>query len=233
MNPLFIIPARGGSKGLPGKNIKPLGGKPLINYSIDMARAFVEDTDICVSTDDREIAAVAEKHGLQVPFMRPAELATDGASSQDVLVHAVKFYQDKGINYDRMVLLQPTSPFRKAGDVKACMNLYSGDIDMVVSVKESHANPYISLFEETSEGFLVQSKKGNFVRRQDCPNVYLLNGSVYVINIQSLLKEKMADFKRVKKYVMDDVYSVDIDTQNDWDYAEYLLEKRKVQRTVT
>ncbi len=228
MKPLFVITARGGSKGLPGKNTKILNGKPLITYSIEIARNFTGDSDICVSTDDDAIINVVEACGLHIPFKRPAELATDSANSQDVLVHAWNFYKNKGLFYDCLVLLQPTSPFRKKEDLKNCLDMYSGDCDMVVSVKESDANPYFNLFEDTGNGFLIKSKEANFKRRQDCPKVYMLNGSVYVINPHSLLTEGMSGFRKVKKYIMDENHSVDIDTQKDWDFAEYLIKNNRI-----
>ena len=119
---LFVIPARGGSKGIPGKNIKPMGGIPLICRSIDIARKFVDDKDICVTTDSDEIIDVVRKHGMEVPFKRPNYLATDTASSYDVLIHALNFYKDKGIEYEWMVLLQPTTPFRKEEDILDALN---------------------------------------------------------------------------------------------------------------
>ena len=130
---LFVIPARGGSKGLPGKNIKDLCGKPLIAHSIDIARAFVGDEDICVSTDSEEIKQVVENYGLSVPFFRPDYLATDTATSNDVLIHAVNFFKQQGREYKKLVLLQPTSPLRTVDDVFGCIKLYREDIDMVVS----------------------------------------------------------------------------------------------------
>src|SRR6185436_3803407 len=113
MRLLFVIPARGGSKGLPGKNIKPLNGKPLIGYSLDFARLFTKDENICVSTDSAEIAACVSEFGYKVPFMRPAELATDTAGSYGVIKQAMLFYEASGRHYDAIVLLQPTSPFRQ------------------------------------------------------------------------------------------------------------------------
>jgi len=116
-NVLVVIPARGGSKGIPHKNIKPLGGKPLICYSIDVARQITSDENICVTTDDDEIIKVVEDYGLKVPFKRPAELATDNCGSNEVILHALKFFEDKGKKVDRIILLQPTSPFRTKDDV--------------------------------------------------------------------------------------------------------------------
>jgi len=118
MNILYLIPARGGSKGIPHKNIKSLAGKPLIYYSIDVARELTTDDNICVSTDDNEIIKVVENYGLKVPFKRPDELATDNATTNDVILHAINFYESIGKQYDIIVLLQPTSPLRKSQHVK-------------------------------------------------------------------------------------------------------------------
>ena len=225
MKILFIIPARGGSKGIPGKNIKNLNGKPLIHYSIDLARQFTNDENICLSTDNEAIKENAEQHGLIVPFVRPAELAQDASGTHEVLIHALGFYESKGQVYDMIVLLQPTSPFRQVHHVSGAIDLYTETVDMVVSVKETASNPYYSLVEENVEGYLEKSKKGNFVRRQDCPPVYEYNGAVYVINVVSLKRESMGNFKRIKKYVMDSVSSLDLDTLLDWDFAEFLYKK--------
>lgn len=226
MKKLVVIPARGGSKGIPHKNIKPLAGKPLIYYTIDVARQIVSDDDICVTTDDAEIIDCVENYGLKVPFVRPSELATDTASTYDVLLHALNFYEQQGKHYDAMLLLQNTSPFRTSDQVKEAIKLYSEDIDMVVSVKECSANPYYCVFEENSEGFLNISKgKGNITRRQDAPKVYEYNGAIYVINPESLKKMPLGKFTRKVKYVMDDLHSVDLDTMTDWKYAEFIIKE--------
>ena len=229
MQLLFVIPARGGSKGIPGKNTKPLNGKPLIHYSIEYARQFTTDEFICVSTDSDAIAASAAAIGLIVPFKRPAELATDTAGSFEVLQHALAFYEQKGKPVDAVVLLQPTSPLREKYHLEAALGLYDSSIDMLVSVQESAANPYYNLFEEDNNGYLHSSKgEGNFTRRQHIPAVYAYNGSVYIINASSLkIKASFKSFTKVKKYVMEARYSVDLDTMNDWEYTEYLLKKTK------
>lgn len=229
MKALFVIPARGGSKGIPHKNIKLLGGKPLIGYSVDVARQFADDADICVSTDDEEIASVVRGMGLEVPFMRPAELATDKSGTYEVLLHALDFYKSKGVEYDVLVLLQPTSPFRKAEDVKAALDMYSPDIDMVVTVKEASSNPYYNCYEKDENGFLAISKgDGKFTRRQDAPKVWEYNGAVYVINVASLRKMTLGEFRRRRMSVMDSVRSVDLDTEIDWLIAEKLLESGRI-----
>lgn len=220
---LVVIPARGGSKGIPRKNIKPFDGKPLIYYAIDTARAVCDDNDICVSTDDAEIISVVEEYELKVPFVRPAELATDTAGTYEVLLHALDFYEKKGNHYDALVLLQNTSPFRTAEHLKEALKLYTPDVDMVVSVKECAANPYYCVFEENSEGFLHVSKgDGTIYRRQDAPKVYEYNGAIYIINPESLRKQHMHQFKKRVKYVMDDMSSFDLDTMTDWKIAEMI-----------
>ena len=220
---IVVIPARGGSKGVPEKNIKELGGKPLIHYTIDAAREIFEDKDIIVSTDSEKIKTSVESLGLKVPFLRPAALSTATSGSQEVLLHALNFIENKGVNPEMLILLQPTSPFRNATHIREALKLYNHDLDMVVSVKETKSNPYYILKEENMQGFLENSKKGDFIRRQDCPKVWELNGAIYIINIKSLKSMQISDFTKVKKYEMDEISSHDIDTMIDWGFAEYLL----------
>ena len=227
MKILVIIPARGGSKGIPHKNIKPLAGKPLIHHTIDVARQIVADEDICVSTDDSEIIQCVEEYGLKVPFVRPEELATDTAGTYEVLLHALNFYELQGKQFDVVLLLQNTSPFRTANQVKEALALYQSDIDMVVSVKECSANPYYCVFEENQEGYLKICKgDGNITRRQDAPKVYEYNGAIYVINPQSLKQMPLNKFSRRIKYVMDEQSSLDLDTMNDWKMAELIASQK-------
>ncbi len=227
MNVLAIIPARGGSKGLPKKNIKPLGDKPLIAWSIDAAKESKKITKTIVSSDSDEIIKIAKQFGAEIPFKRPDDLASDTASTKDVLIHALNFYKSKNIYFDFLVLLQPTSPFRDSKMIDEMIDeMIEKDVDMVVSVKETSANPYYVLFEENNKGFLTKSKNANFTRRQDCPTVYEYNGSVYVIKIESLLKYNSLSFPKTIKYVMDNYHSVDIDNQFDFDFAEFLLNRR-------
>lgn len=226
MKSLFLITARGGSKGIPHKNIKPLNGKPLIYYAIDVARQFVEDEDICVSTDGDDIIKTVEDYNLKVLFKRPAELASDTAGSYEVILHAVQYYEALGRLYDNIVLLQPTSPFRTKEDVEMCLSKYDSDCDMVVSVKPAASNPYYDIFEEDANGNLVISKgDGKITRRQEAPKCYEYNGAVYVININSLKTKHMNDFQKVRFYEMSEIHSVDLDTMLDWKYAELLIQE--------
>lgn len=224
MKPLFVIPARGGSKGIPGKNIKPLGGKPLIAYSVEVARQLAPDSDICVSTDDPAIADVVREMGLEVPFMRPDYLATDNCGTYEVLLHAVKFFEKLGRRYDTMVLLQPTSPLRTADDVRRCLEAYTPDVDMVVTVVEAASNPYYNCYETDADGFLHISKgDGSYVRRQDAPKAWEYNGAVYVINIDSLKQMPLSKFPRRRMVEMERSRSIDLDTPLDWIVAEAVV----------
>ena len=228
MKILVIIPARGGSKGIPHKNIKPLDGKPLIHYTIDEAREIVGDDDICVSTDDSEIIKCVEDYGLKVPFVRPEELATDTAGTYEVLLHALSFYENQGQHYDVVLLLQNTSPFRKAEQIKEALKLYTPNVDMVVSVKECAANPYYSVFEEDNKGYLHICKgDGNITRRQDAPKVYEYNGAIYIMNAEKLKTTHMHKMQKRVKYVMDDLSSFDLDTMWDWKMAEIIIAQNK------
>jgi N-acylneuraminate cytidylyltransferase len=221
MKPLVVIPARAGSKGVPGKNIKALNGKPLILYTVEAARAVFPDAVICVSTDSEEIKQIVEKAGLSVPFLRPDELATDTATTQEVLKHALTFYQGNGYNPDVVILLQVTSPFRTDQHIREALKLYTTEIDMVVSVKETSSNPYYVLFLE-EEGYLKKVLQSTTTRRQDLPKVWEYNGALYLINAASLQQKNIAGFERVVKYVMDEYASHDIDTMLDWQVAEQI-----------
>jgi|TARA_B110000967_G_scaffold208913_1_gene262804 N-acylneuraminate cytidylyltransferase len=224
MKTLVVIPARGGSKGIPHKNVKKLNGKPLIIYTIEAARKVFDDDNILVSTDDQEIKSIVEGTGLEVPFLRPPHLATDTATTYDVLIHALEYKISQGFNPDIILLLQPTSPFRTSQHIEEALKLYNNSLDMVVSVKLTNSNPYYILFEENKEGYLKKVKNKNFTRRQDVPNVYEYNGALYVINVSSLKQKEIVLFDKVIKYEMNEYNSHDIDTQLDWFIAEKIME---------
>ena len=225
MNPLIVIPARGGSKGIPHKNIKELAGRPLIAYAIDAARAVAADAaHVVVSTDDPAIASVAARCGAPTDYVRPAELATDTAGSREVVLDAMRWADERGLAYDCVVLLQPTSPFRTADDVRGAMQLYNPDLDMVVSVCEAASNPYYTCFESAPNGVLHISKgDGRYTRRQDCPKVWEYNVAGYVINPESIRREPLGAFRRRVPFVMPRERSVDLDTPTDWLVAEALM----------
>lgn len=225
MKVLVVIPARGGSKGIPGKNIKLLNEKPLIAYTIGSAREVFQDDQICVSTDSIEVVRVVEELGLNVPFLRPDHLSTDQAGSIEVMIHAIEHFCKNGSSVDVVVLLQPTSPFRSSLHIREALELLDKSCDAVFSVKETKANPYTVLFEENSKGLLEKSKSGDFTRRQDCPVVWELNGAIYCIKVSSVMKARSFKHLNIKKYVMDAKSSIDIDTPLDWSIAQYLARK--------
>ena len=221
---LWLIPARGGSKGIPDKNIKPFCGESLVSRSIKLAKQAASHQDIIfVSTDSQEIKSEAIGNGIEIPFMRPDELASDSSSTYDAMIHAINEFSSMGHSFQRIVLLQPTSPFRTLEDIKNAVALWSPDIDMVVSVKKSNANPYFNLFEINKDGFLHLSKgDGSCTRRQDAPDVWEYNGAVYVITVDSLLKSTLARFKKIVPYEMPTARSIDLDTPEDWEIAEII-----------
>jgi CMP-N,N'-diacetyllegionaminic acid synthase len=227
-NKIFIIPARKGSKGLPGKNVKVLGNKPLVSYSIEFAKLVsTEDDTICVTTDDEEVINIANELGISTPFLRPDDLSSDSANTYQVINHAIEFYKSLGKTFDTIVLLQPTSPFRLMADFVEMEKLYfSKNPDMVVSVKISKESPYFTLFEEDTNGLLnkfIDEKTSNYRQRQDCPRVYTYNGSIYMVNCKSFLEKGNFDFGHKLKYVMPDSRSIDVDNQADWVLTEFYL----------
>lgn len=210
---------------MPGKNIRILGGEPLINYSLNYARLLADDKDICISTDSEEIGEVVSGSGYNLPFYRPETLSGDNAGMYEVILHALEIYEKKNGRYDAVMLLQPTSPFRKKEFAADTLGLFDAETDMVVGVKESKVNPYFNLFEENKSGFLEISKnRSGIIRRQDAPKAYQYNGSLYLLNPNSLRQySSFTEFKRVVKYLMADYFSIDIDNEMDWNIAEYLL----------
>lgn len=226
---LVVIPARGGSKGVPGKNIKELGGKPLIQYTIDAARELVPDNQIIVSTDSLEIKEVVESLGLVVPFLRPSKLATDTADTYEVLLHALDYFKKYNPEPNKIILLQPTSPLRTSHHIEEALKRYNDNLDMVCSVKITNVSPYYLLKKEDKDGYLKPFMEYNVGRRQDAPILWELNGAIYIINVKSLLNQSMQQFEKVKKYEMDEESSLDIDTFFDWKLAEYLIGTRNLK----
>ena len=222
---LFLIPARAGSKGLPQKNIKQLGTKPLIGYTIEFAlQNALKDDIICISTNDIEVVEIAKNsYNLEVPFIRSEELSNDTASIFEVMKHALDFYKQKGLNFEKIMLLQPTSPFRIQKDFEQINELYNKkNVDMVVSVKKSKESPYFTLFEEDENNRLKKIiTSSTFTTRQECPPVYVYNGSMYLVNVPRFIEVNTFNFQNIIKYEMPESRSVDIDTELDWILADY------------
>jgi len=229
LNSIIIIPARKGSKGLPNKNIKKLNGKPLVSYSIEYAQKIKKSSDIiCVSSDDERVEKIVKKYPMVEFLIRPKTLAKDNTSMESVIKHLIDQYEKKNLFFDSIVLLQPTSPIRKIKDFKLISKKFNNKVDMVVSVKKANENPYYSLFEENKDGYLVKSKSSKITRRQDAPDVYCLNGSFFMININSLKKESIFNFSKILKVEMPIERSIDIDTKYDLDYLNFLIDNKKI-----
>jgi CMP-N-acetylneuraminic acid synthetase len=233
MDILAVITARGGSKGLPGKNIKPLGGKPLIAYSIEAAKKSARITDLILSTDDEAIAAVAREHGCDVPFMRPAELAQDSTPHLPVLQHAVAYMEEaKGARYDLVVTLQPTSPFRLPEDIDKTIDaLVAQSADSAVSVCELESSAHPIKAKKLQDGLMlpycIPEPEG--VRRQDFPAAYKRSAAVYVSRRDLIVDRQLFYGDRIAAHIVPQDRSIDIDTPLDWLVAEYKLGKLQAQ----
>ncbi len=229
---ILTICARGGSKGVPGKNIKPVLGKPLIGYTIEQAKTLDWVNRIVVSTDDEKIKKVAEDLGLDVPFFRPAELATDSAGKIPAIIHAVETAERHwSENYDIVLDLDPTSPLRNLDDIESAVKVLTDEYDVksVFSVCEAYKNPYFNMVEENENGYIRLSKKPTrpILRRQDAPRVYEMNASIYVIWKSVLLKDKTIFTNQTRIYEMPRERSVDIDSPVDFKLVEILMKNKR------
>ncbi|PKQ68848.1 CMP-N-acetlyneuraminic acid synthetase [Labilibaculum manganireducens] len=223
---LAIIPARGGSKRLPGKNIMNLAGKPLIAWTIEAAKQSKYITDIVVSTDDDEIAKISKEYGAEVPFVRPDYLSNDTATSVDVVKHSIDFYKQMGKEYSYIMLLQPTSPLRTVEDINGAVELLlEKKADSVISMCECKHSPLWTniLPEDNSINNFERDELKN-VRSQDLPTYYQYNGAIYITQVDRLLEEKMFSFNTNSyAYLMSNERSIDIDTNIDKMIAEIIL----------
>lgn len=219
-----VIPARGGSKGLPGKNIKMFCGKPLIAHTIEQAKQSRYIDRAIVSTEDEEITRISLEHGAEVPFIRPIELAGDSVATLDVLLHAINWFENEDqYLFDILVLLHVTTPLRSVEDIdKSITLLVEEKADNIFSVAEAHRNPYFNMVEIKKNGYVALVKKGNYTTRQESPLVYDMNSSIYAW-WKELLKEKKNIFlEKSIIYIMPKERSIDIDDDLDFRIAEYL-----------
>lgn len=226
MSTIVTICARGGSQGVPGKNIRPLLGKPLIVYTIEQARACRGIDEVYVSTDDPKIAEVARTAGAQVPFLRPAELATATAPKTPVIQHLVEQVERAGVRVDRIVDLDLTSPLRDVADIETCLRLLDENTDVVITGYEAEKNPYFNMVEYHEDGTvaLVKPLAYPVETRQLAPKVYAMNASIYAWHRRTLDKGLWGG--RVKLYVMPRERSIDIDTPFDFMLVELLMRER-------
>jgi CMP-N-acetylneuraminic acid synthetase len=221
---LALIPARGGSKGLPRKNLCRVGGASLVARAVHAALESGAVDRVVVSTDCSETAEEALRAGAEVPFLRPAELATDTASPVDTALHALMWEAENRRPVDDLVLLQPTSPLRTGADVRQSRQALDEGAPAVVSVTECRTHPWLvaSLDPDGSLIPVMPTPEG-YVRRQDFPQVYQLNGAVYWIKSTVLISERKFTPKGTRAYVMPACRSIDIDTQDDLDLADWML----------
>lgn len=227
MTTIASICARGGSTGLPRKNIKLLHGKPLIAYTIEQALACPEIERVFVSTDDEEIAEVARNAGAEVPFLRPAELASSTAAKLPVIRHLVEAVEQMGVPVTRIVDLDPTSPLRLVSDISRCIDMLEEATDVVITAYPAEKNPYFNMVELKPDGNigLVKLLAGGVVARQQAPVVYAMNASVYVWH-RHTLHQGLWD-GQVKLHIMPRERSIDIDSYLDFKLVEILLCDRK------
>ena len=228
---IAIIPARGGSKGVPRKNIRSLLGKPLIGYSIEQARSVKWIDRIVVTTDDPAIQNIARRFGADVPFLRPKSLSKDTSLMLPTVLHALDYIEDTEENqYDILVLLDPSNPIRSDSDIQSCIQLLLKDnrTDAVVTGVLSRRNPYFNLLEEKRGGYVAPSKdSGRTIhRRQDTPKTYDMNASIYVIRISTLRRTQTFLPRKTRLYLMPEDTAFDIDRPIDFDIVEYLMRKR-------
>ncbi|WP_294958245.1 acylneuraminate cytidylyltransferase family protein [uncultured Flavobacterium sp.] len=230
MRILAIIPVRGGSKGVPGKNIKLLDGKPLLAYTAEVAFASNLLTEVIVSTEDEQISEIAKGLGAKVPFFRPMSLAEDNTPTVDVVIHALKWYESQSVFFDAVCLLQVTCPFRTVEFLnKAIERFVEKDTDSLVSVlKVPHVyNPHWT-FEEDHEGNLKNTAGDSQIisRRQELPTAYHRDGSVYITKSKVLLKEHSLYGKSIAFIESDPESYVNIDTLADWKKAEEIIQQK-------
>ncbi|GAA0773243.1 acylneuraminate cytidylyltransferase family protein [Clostridium subterminale] len=224
---LAIIPARGGSKGVPRKNVRELNGKPLIGYTIEAAKKSNRVSRVVVTTEDIEIATVSREYKAEVPYLRPDELSQDNSPTMECVLHMLNYLEKtEGYVSDYVLLLQCTSPLRNHSHIdEAIDKLLNSDYDSIVSVCEAEVNPYwANIFEGDKLKYFIEEGR-KITRRQELPNVYRMNGAIYLIKTEVLKKQKTFEPEEVMGYIMDSYSSVDIDTEMDFKIAEAIIKE--------
>ena len=230
---LGLIPARGGSKGIPRKNLVDLAGQPLISYTIRESLNSARLDRVVLSTDDQEIADLGKALGADVPFLRPAHLAADHSPMIGVVVHALEWLKlNEGYNPDAIVLLQPTTPLRTASHVdQAIKQFETEDVDSLISVSIPQEHPFEMVhFEGQQMKFAIE--RDNVGTRQEYPDYYFLNGAIYITRVSILLDQQTLWGGRVIPYLMDTLHCIDIDTESDLAIADYLMRQRQNQTPI-
>lgn len=228
MKLLAIIPARAGSKGLKDKNIRPLGGIPLCAWTIRAAKQSGVFDEIHFSTDSEQYAQIAREYGASVPFLRSAELASDTAGLWEVVKAVIGKYREAGRGFDAVMLLQPTTPFRSAEDIRAAVRLLEEkNAQAIVSVKEdAHPAAWSAELPPDGDMRIFHEKLKNGVRRQEFRTSYALNGALYLVRIGHLFETETIFQRGCYAYVMPEERSADIDDQLDFEWCEFLCSRR-------
>ena len=230
MSTVAFIFARGGSKGLPGKNIREFGGKPLIAWSIECALSVEKIDQVIVSTDSEEIAEISKKYGAEVPFMRPQELATDESAEWLSWRHALAYIEESSGNLpEAMVSIPTTAPLRAISDVESCLeHFFKGDCDVVITVTESYRNPYFNMVTENKDNTVkLAIEDYKVTRRQDAPVVRDMTTVCYVANPKFVLSHNSIFDGRVKAVNIPKERAIDIDSLLDFQIAEFIFNSRK------
>lgn len=229
MKVVATICARGGSKGVPGKNVRLLRGKPLIVHTIEVAKRCKLINRIIVSTDDPKIAEIARLNGAEVPFLRPKELASDTAPKLPVIKHAIEYLENQeGYYPDIVVDLDPTSPLRREEDIEACIRMVAeGRADNVFSVTKARRNPYFNIVEILDGKVqLVKPLAQVIVRRQDAPQVYEINASIYAWKRGALMNNNTIFLENTMVYLMPE-WAIDIDSEIDFEFVEFIMKRER------
>lgn len=227
MKTFAFIFARGGSKGLPGKNILDLNGKTLLGHAIDLALSIDEISEVYVSTDDKEIAKVAQLHDAKV-IIRPDILASDNSPELESWQHAINHLKDKKKYFDKFVSLPTTSPLRSKEDVKRCLEMLDDSSDLIVAVTESQRSPFFNIVKIDEKGLIkVFSEDNSYTRRQDVPKSYDLTTVSYVSTPDFILSATKILEGRVKAVIVPQERALDIDTEMDFKLAKLLINKNK------
>lgn len=228
---LAIIPARGGSKEIVGKNKKLFGKKPLIAWTIEEAKKSDYIDNIIVSTDSNEIADIAIKYGAKAPFLRPRKYAKNKSTAKEVILHALNWFEKNSNTFDYFVYLQPTSPFRKTIHIdESIKQLCSQTIaSSIVSVRKVKDHPYWMKII-AKKGYLKNytDDSDSYSNRQQLPKFYTVNGAIYISTWKVFIKDESFYKKKCLAYLMEETSSHDLDTMTDWHYAEYILSRVKV-----
>ncbi len=228
MKYLLIIPARGGSKGIPKKNITELNGIPLIEYTIKAAHKVISEKECIqaiVSTDNEEIRRVAINAGADVPFLRPAGMSEDSSSSLDYILHAIEFFSNNNVEIQNIIILQPTSPLRNANDIVSAIDLYESEkSNCLISVYEEHTvNSKIIYKQKGKFGYPVDNAHNFGQRRQDEEPILVRNGAIYITNVHFLRTESRIISNKPLVYIMPKYRSINIDTYDDLSLATKML----------